>query len=74
MNIYLLARKPPSDYDQNLGHVIRAPYEDRARLLAAAAAQCEGPEVWLSENLEVELLARGVDGAECILLTSAING
>ena len=74
MNIYLLARKPPTDYDQNLAHVIRAPFENAARVLAAAAAQGEGPEVWLSEKLEVELLARHVDGAEGILLTSSLNG
>jgi hypothetical protein len=74
MNIYLLTRKPPNDYDQNLGHVIRAPYENAARLLAANAARMEGREPWISEDLEVELLARNVDGAEGILLTSSING
>ena len=74
MNLYLLTRKPPNGYDQNLGHVIRARFENAARILAANAALQEGPDVWLSVDLEVELLARGVDGPEEIVLTDCING
>lgn len=74
MNLYLLTRKPPYDYDENVGHVVRAPFENAARVLAAGAAQQEGPEPWLSECLEVELLARSVDGPECIVLTSSMDG
>lgn len=74
MNIYLLERRPPRSYDENIGHVIRALSEKDARFLASEAAQREGKEVWGSDVVDVELLAEDVNGDMCILLTSALNG
>lgn len=63
-NVYVLRRGPMSKprYDAAFGFVVVADDEAQARQMAAQQCGDEGPDVWLSGKLTVDILGEALPG------------
>lgn len=73
MNLYVLKRRGPSNYDEYAGFVVRAASEERARAMTQVYSVEEDDDMaGIPRSGAAEFL--GEDGASCVVLACDVAG